>query len=327
MRFTSVRDSEKKFLSTAGNGAYSLRNISVPIPGEDLSLKGFLCTPKNNSGYYHDVAHPKVRIVIHYTAGTITSDISTLTTHNRHVSVPFVIARDGTIYQLFSSKFWSGHLGKGLGNTNTGNAQDKCSIGIELSNYGFLKEKDGNLETYYSRQKNANGITGPTDVYCSLDDETEYIKLQTPFREQKFYAAHTLAQYESLIILLRYLTAQYNIPRNFLPEPLRYQATSEVLNFKGIVTHVNYRTDGKWDLGPAFDWKQVITGVQSPQFKPTISRAIHSGKTVEGAKTITSEEDNKKFLPAARDSAAEDEEYDDSDLLSENNKKQNEEEE
>lgn len=160
MRYTSLNAFEEKFLHTANNGEYNLRKISVPVPGENLKLEGYLCTPANRSGYYYDREYPKERIVIHYTAGNIKSDLSTLTSHNRHVSVPFVIARDGTIYQLFSSKFWSGHLGKGVGNTDTNNAEDKRTIGIELSNYGFLSEKSGNLETYYSRQKNLMGRLG-----------------------------------------------------------------------------------------------------------------------------------------------------------------------
>src|SRR5688572_1948045 len=310
MRHSSLNAFEEKFLLTANNGEYNLRKISVPIPGEDLKLEGYLCTPANRSGYYYDREYPKERIVIHYTAGNLKSDLSTLTTHNRHVSVPFVIARDGTIYQLFSSKFWSGHLGKGLGNTNTNNAEDKRTIGIELSNYGFLSEKSGNLETYYSRQKNANGTIGLVDVYCSLTDTGAYEKLNTPFREQSYYATHTDAQYQSLIILLRYLTAQYNIPRQFLPEDIRYQATSEVLNFKGIVTHINYRKDGKWDVGPAFNWKAVIEGVQAAEFKPVILR--DSGPATRGTVTeipITSEGEVDELLPKAMDPAMENESY------------------
>nr|MBA2561623.1 N-acetylmuramoyl-L-alanine amidase [Chitinophagaceae bacterium] len=290
MRYTSLNALEEKLLLTANNGEYNLRKISVPVPGENLKLEGYLCTPANRSGYYHDSVHPKERIVIHYTAGNIKSDLSTLTSHNRHVSVPFVIARDGTIYQLFSSKFWSGHLGKGVGNTDTNNAEDKCTIGIELSNYGFLAEKAGNLETYYSRQKNTNGTVGPVDVYCSLTDAGAYEKLNAPFRQQFYYATHTDAQYQSLIILLRYLTAQYNIPRQFLPEDTRYQTTNQVLNFKGIVTHVNYRSDGKWDIGPAFNWKSVIQGVQAAEFKPVIFRDSVPGTRGTGTEIpITSE--------------------------------------
>lgn len=320
MRATSVKEFEKKFLTTSANGEFMLRKIHIGVPGEDLFVDGFLCTSPKRSGYYYDTVHPKERIVIHYTAGTISSDIPTLTTTNRHVSVPFVIARDGTIYQLFSSKFWSGHIGKGLGNTNTGNAQDKCSIAIELSNYGFLTERDENLETCYSRQKNMQGVTGPIDIYCSLGDEKEFVKLPQAFRQEQYYAAHTAAQYNSLITLLRYLTAQYNIPRKFLPEAIRYQTTDEVLKFKGIVSHVNYRPDGKWDIGPAFNWEQVINGVQTPVYKPTVLRSV-SIRHDDGIKPITSEDENEEFLPAAKDRSTENESYDDSHLLSESDRR------
>ena len=154
MRYNVLPALESAFLQNGNAGEYDLRKFQIPVPGEQLQLNGFLCAPGNRSGYYYATEHPKQRIVIHYTAGQLRSDMSALTRNDFHVSVPFVIARDGTIYQLFPSKFWSGHLGKGLGNTNTGNAEDKCTIGIELSNYGFLTQVSDNLETYYSRRKN-----------------------------------------------------------------------------------------------------------------------------------------------------------------------------
>lgn len=309
MRYTGITGLEATFLRTGNNGEYGLQRLAIPVPGEPLLLEGFLCTPKARAGYYYGVAHPKQRIVIHYTAGSLRPDIETLTTGNRHVSVPFVIARDGTIYQLFSSRFWSGNLGKGIGNTNTNNAQDKCTIAIEISNYGFLTARDGNLETCYSRLKNKAGVPGPVDVYCSLVETDAYEKLSTPFRQQSYFATYSKAQYQSLIILLRYLTATYNIPRQFMPEPMRYQATNDVLHFKGIVSHVNYRSDGKWDIGPAFDWNNVITGVQSASFNPDVFR----GATIENMRSpetpITSEQEIDALLPEPEDSALENEPY------------------
>ena len=49
--------------------------------------------------------------MLHFTAGSIEGDILTMTKANSFVSVPFVIARDGTIYQLFSSGHWAYSLG------------------------------------------------------------------------------------------------------------------------------------------------------------------------------------------------------------------------
>ena len=306
MRYTSFPQLDQQ-MRLGNNGEYTMRKISVPIPGEALTLDGLFCTPTKRSGYYYAVEHPKHRVVVHFTAGNTRSDLNALTRQDYHVSVAFVIGTDGTIYQLFSSKYWSGHIGKGIGNTNTGNAQDKVTIGIELTNYGYLTERLGNLETYYSR---LNG--GPVDVFCTLADKPAYQKLNTPFRGQHYFATHTDGQYQSLIILLRYLTKMYNIPRQFLPEPRRYEPTNDVVNFRGIVTHVNYRESGKWDIGPAFEWNKVIQGVQAPQFTPTIKPVVKS-MDAKGP-VLQSEADLEQFLPRAKSADLENMDYSDREL-------------
>lgn len=313
MQCSSLFKLEDNLLSTGNNGEYVLNRINVPVKGEDLFLTGMLTTPVKRSKYYYAVVHPKQRIVLHFTAGHIRSDLAALTRDNYHVSVPFVIGRNGMIYQLFSSKYWSGHIGKGLGNEGTGNAQDKCTIGIELSNYGYLTERDGNLETYYSRQKDAAGREGPADVYCALSEQDAYYKTVQPFRQQHFFAAYTDQQMESLIILLRYLTAQYNIPRDFLPEPQRYQVIQEVLSFKGIVSHINYRPTGKWDIGPAFEWDKLIAGVQALAFTPKFATPELAPKTRGFFESVDeplqSESQMDVLLPQAADASLEDEPY------------------
>ena len=309
MRYTSFPQLDQQ-MRLGNNGEYTMRKIAVPVPGEALTLDGLFCTPNRRSGYYYAVEHPKHRVVVHFTAGNTRSDLNALTRQDYHVSVAFVIGTDGTIYQLFSSKYWSGHIGKGIGNINTGNAQDKVTIGIELSNYGYLTERQGNLETYYSR---LNG--GPVDVYCSLADRLAYQKLNTPFRGQYYFATHTDGQYQSLIVLLRYLTKVYNIPRQFLPEPKRYEATNDVLNFRGIVTHVNYRDSGKWDIGPAFDWNKVIQGVQAQQFTPTIKPVAKSMATK--GPVLQSEKDLEPFLPQAKSADLQHLDYQDRELTQE----------
>jgi len=312
MNFNSLTALEENIIRTGNNGEYEFRKFSIPVKNENLSLQGLFTTPPNRSKYYYAVEHPKQRIVLHYTAGQLRSDLGALTRNDYHVSVAFVIGRSGVIYQLFPSKFWSGHIGKGIGNTNTGNAQDKVTIGIELSNYGFLTEKNGNLETYYSRQKDQNGKPGPLDIYCSLQDKSAYNKIDIPFRQQSFYATYSDAQYDSLIILLRYLTSQYNIPRKVLPESERYDATQDVLTFKGIVSHVNYRVDGKWDIGPGFDWKKVINGIQAPSYTPLFNSLENAGANTRFENTreaIFSEEQLEVFAPEAKDASFEDEEY------------------
>lgn len=270
MRFDTLPQTEARFRQEASS---VLTPFSLPIPHEDLTLHGQVFAPRR-SNYFHSVEHAKQRIVLHFTAGNLASDMQSLTQQDRHVSVAFVVARDGTIYQLFPAKFWSGHLGEGVGNQKgTGNPQDKATIGIEISNYGVLIPRDGNLETIYSRLKDEKtGKTGPVDLYCSLSNTTAYQKLNTPFRERSFYPTYTPAQYDSVIILLRYLTTKFSIPRTFLPGEKRFQTTNDVLNFRGIVSHINYRSSGKWDIGPAFDWTTVTNGVLAAQYIPIFRR-------------------------------------------------------
>lgn len=268
MRYDTLAPDEAAFKNRTD---YTFTPFSLPVSGEDLTLNGILCKPKNRTGYFNTPEPPpaKQQIVLHFTAGNLSGGMSALTTQDRRVSTAFVLARDGTIYQLFSSKYWSGHIGAGIGNAGTNNARDKVTIGIEIINYGYLVEKNGNLETIYSRTpENPNRV----DLFCPLTQTEAYQKLNTPFRAQKYYASYTPQQYDSLIILLRFLTKKYNIPRQFLEESKRFLPTEDVLTFKGIVSHVNYRTSGKWDIGPAFDWQQVVTGVQSAQYAPVFAQ-------------------------------------------------------
>jgi|GEM_PF-512168 len=264
MRYDTLAPDEAAFKNSTG---YTFTPFALPVMDEDLTLRGVVCKPKNRTDYFNtpEPTPTKQQIVLHFTAGNLSGGMSALTTQDRHVSVAFVLARDGTIYQLFPSKYWSGHIGAGIGNSGTNNARDKVTIGIEIINYGYLVERNGNLETIYSRlPENPNRV----DLFCPLTQTEAYQKLNTPFREQKYYASYTPQQYDSLVILLRFLTKKYNIPRQFLDESKRFLPTQDVLSFKGIVSHVNYRPSGKWDIGPAFDWSQVMSGVQAANYEP-----------------------------------------------------------
>src|SRR5687767_2033322 len=99
MRYDSLPQIEARFKSEA---AQFLTPFSLQVPNEQLILKGQLYKP-GRTNYFYPATHTKERIVLHFTAGNLRSDMQSLTTQGRHVSVAFVIARDGTIYQLFPS--------------------------------------------------------------------------------------------------------------------------------------------------------------------------------------------------------------------------------
>lgn len=196
-----------------------------------------------DDSYFYPQAIPKDQIVLHYTIGYLPGDVATLTQNNCHVSVPFIIGRNGTIYNLFPSKYWAYHLGRGAigGNKN----RSSRTIGVELSNIGPLTRQGDKLHTIYG------------DEYCALDDAELY--QQCDYRGFEYFATTTEAQYQSLNTLLRYLTVQYNIPRCFLDEKQRFKSCKGIAQFSGIVTHANYRSTGKSDIGPAFEWNKVIS--------------------------------------------------------------------
>ena len=134
-------------------------------------------------------------------------------------------------------------------------AMSQRSIGIEMSNIGFLrKAPNGDLHTIYSA----------SDIYCSARQTAYYQKLPTPYRGERYYAKFTQAQYRSLVLLLRFLTAGYNIPRTLLAPQVRVDAFASAAaaeDFKGICSHVNFRSSGKWDISPAFEWGKIEKGL------------------------------------------------------------------
>ena len=262
MNFERVAEIEK--LHKLGEPSdLQMKTYSLLIPSDKEVLEVTACRPANAYGTYHyNTKVPKEKIVLHHTAGHLKGDLRALTREDHHVSTAFVIARDGTIYQLHHSNKWSYHLGrKSVGGNKK---QSQKSIGIELSNYGYLLKNGEQLETPYTKSKEG----GSADVYCALEDQGLYTQLPKKYRQHHYYATFTDAQYEQLILLLKYLTRTYNIPVAFLSEDIRYTTTEEAAAFNGILSHVNYRKD-KYDLGPAFDWDRVITAMNAP-----VSRSI-----------------------------------------------------
>jgi N-acetyl-anhydromuramyl-L-alanine amidase AmpD len=255
MKASRIAAHENAFYTTGVdiNGkSHKLTPFSVAIPGTSDRVQMVECTRANgDKSFYYEEETPKKRIVLHYTEGFLSSDIATLTTPNNHVSTPFVVARDGRIYNLWTSKYWSYHLGKAAEGGNE--AMSRSSIGIEISNIGWLTRKGDELHTQYSSTKSP-------DVYCTVADTQLYTKIPA-FREREYFATFTEAQYESVIKLVRFLAAKYDIPLKFVSPAKRFGVVSGIASFAGITSHVNFRPSGKWDIGPAFDWDRVIAGV------------------------------------------------------------------
>ena len=259
-KFEQVIQKEFMMRKDGIDGAFNIEMPAlVSVKGEpNLLMQVIKVAPeKSKQNFFYTQPYTKTQILLHFTEGNLHGDLSGLMKDDQHISVPLVVARDGGIYRLFSPDFWAFHIGPNPIQDHT--EASRKSVAIELSNYGPLKLKGNDLYNGYD------------DLYCSLDDTSQYIKLDKPFGNDgdlyTYFASFTDEQYDGLIILLRYLTAKYNIPRAFLSESVRYAPTAQAAAFSGIVSHVNYRKD-KHDIGPAFDWVRVIKGVTSPSYTP-----------------------------------------------------------
>ena len=134
MRVENITNHENEFdehgLDIDGN-KFHLTPSSIAIPNENSEMAYIFTKPANGKeSYYYREVQPKDQIVLHYTMGYLRGDIAQLTHSEMHVSVPFVIGCNGKIYNLFSSKYWSYHLGPGSVGGNKVRSQK--TIGIEL---------------------------------------------------------------------------------------------------------------------------------------------------------------------------------------------------
>ncbi len=225
-----------------GNGSLETTETTLTAGGVSIDVHS-VERVSGGTGHYYASEYEKDLIVLHHTAGQLAGDLPALTADD-HISTAFVVARSGRIYRLFDDTFWAHHA-------TAGSSVHQRSIGIELSNYGWLQEDPldaARLDTHFG------------DFYCTKDDTDAYIELDDAFRDHRYYATFTDEQIDALNRLLDYLCAKFDIPPTILPPESRYEVfgAADKDGYTGIASHVNYVASGKWDLGPAFPWDRLF---------------------------------------------------------------------
>lgn len=189
------------------------------------------------SNQYYQGIYQKKYIVLHHTAGgSAASSIAGWAATPQHIATPYVIDRDGTIYECFNPKFWAYSLGV-KGQT----ALEKATIAIEIASYGALTEKGGKLLTYTNKEI-------PADKAVSVD-----------FRGQKIWEAYTPEQIAALKQLLPYLIDKFKIPvqsdrSNF------WEYKNPATLPPGIYSHSTVRKD-KIDIFPQKEIVDLVTSL------------------------------------------------------------------
>lgn len=182
----------------------------------------------------------KKQIVIHHTisGNGVEGDISSWEGDSKRVATCMIIDRDGIPWQLFSSKYWAGHLG--AGNLNL----DKNSLGIELDNWGWLIPGDGTIKQFGRNPdgtpKFVHTVVGKFYAYYGNSVTCPMTYYDEGFRGYKYYETYTEKQLRTLGELILYWKLRYAIPVDYKSD--MWDVSPRALaGAPGIWTHVSYR--------------------------------------------------------------------------------------
>jgi N-acetyl-anhydromuramyl-L-alanine amidase AmpD len=191
-----------------------------------------------SKGQFFEEASEKTQIYLHHTAGNGNAEgvARYWNSNDSRIATAFVVGENGTIVQCFSSKHWAWHLGidsqdfatRGLPYKNL----NKLSVGIEVCNWGMLKEKNGKFYNYVKGEINPSYVT----------------TLETPYKGYKHWYRYTDAQIEATRQLIVYLCETYGIPKDYRKEIWGLDVEA-FKGSKGIYTHNSVRKD-KADIYP-----------------------------------------------------------------------------
>jgi N-acetyl-anhydromuramyl-L-alanine amidase AmpD len=190
------------------------------------------------STQYFQEETPKNQIYLHHTAGNgnAVGVAKYWDSTKDRIATAFIIGNQGTIVQCFSSREWAYHLGlKNAPFSNMGvpyKALDKNSVGIEVCNWGMLKEKNGKFYNYVG----------------GLVDDSEVTKLDKPFKGYTYWHKYTDKQIESLRQLVVYLCETYGISKEY-NDDIWDLSKRAMKGEDGIFTHNSVRKD-KSDMYP-----------------------------------------------------------------------------
>jgi N-acetyl-anhydromuramyl-L-alanine amidase AmpD len=189
----------------------------------------------------------KNQIIIHDTisGSGIRGDFETYINNPLKTSVHIIIDRNGVIYQLFSSKYWSHHLdiqgqifyNLGFNDSAIRNTiLNKNSISVELDNWGGLNKVFTNK--YMTEYGNIVTI-----------DDNKVRLYPNKFKDYEYYESYTNEQLKSLGELLLYWNNIYNIPLDYKGYNMFDVNINALSGESGIWSYSSYRKD-KSDCHP-----------------------------------------------------------------------------
>ena len=191
---------------------------------------------------YKNERTKKNLIVLHHTTGaSAASTFKWWLTDPKPIGTAYIVARDGTIHEVFPPERWAYHLGYGV------RRDERRSIGIELANEGALTPWGSYLYCF-------DRVTKRTRYRGKVFD------LGRVWRGYRYFAAYPAAQIRAAIELVGDLLLRFAIP----PVVPRNARTGRAARFdvkhrlrQGIIAHAHVRAD-KTDVHPGFPWDRLV---------------------------------------------------------------------
>jgi N-acetyl-anhydromuramyl-L-alanine amidase AmpD len=202
------------------------------------------------SDFYREATN-KNQIYLHHTAGTgIAENVFGNWQQDKigRIGTCIAIGRDGTIAQGFGSDYWAYHLGLTNAPFRAAGLSfiplDKCSIGIEIVNWGWLTKKG---EKFYSYV----GTEIPKDQVCELTK---------PYKGYKYWQNYTDEQIASVVELLKLWKEKYKIDLTY-NEDIWQVCHRALKGENGVYTHNSVRAD-KSDVYPCPKLIEALKGLK-----------------------------------------------------------------
>lgn len=196
--------------------------------------------------YFHDVV-PKDLIVLHFTAGsTVDGAFNSWKPQTINIGTPYIVDRDGTVYETFDPKYWAYHLAV-VGAPAQNHKHDKRSVPIEIVNFGPLKRESDILYSWPANYKN---------FFCNVSETDKYVKAS--YRGFDYYQSFSEAQKIAIPALVKMVAKNFGIVPTLPHEDIRDEFDPNYFStWKGVASHQNFRSD-KFDIGPAWDWNLLV---------------------------------------------------------------------
>lgn len=246
----------------------------TPYPALDLSGIQSLSFPDTQ---FYKAETPKKQICLHHTASGkgVNGDFTYWLSDPDRVATHVIVGYDGTIFQLFNSKYWGHHLGvkrqvfdkldipphyrryeSGRAYHANNEVLNQHCIGIEIDAWGPVALDDGHYKSWAGSIVNINEVQLYRTPFRTYPKCEFFDKIGVSGKPCFHFHKYSAAQIKSVAQLLVYWCVEFDIPWDYR-ESMWDVSREALIGTPGIWTHASYRDD-KQDCHPQPELIEVL---------------------------------------------------------------------